>query len=449
MNFLQAVKEGKDIDFMGLRKYFLTGSLFLLAASIVGFFNPGPRYGTDFVGGTEVEVAFKKTVTAKQLRGAVASLGFASPDVVSVADDKNPNHYLIRVKEVTSLDEKQRSALSLLLCVEQEGKADALDAARCPETKKDNKVSASRRSESVKFSPGGDKVTLRLKTDPCEPGNPAKCTLRGDLKSLLSNDILKPLGLALRDGKNNPVVTSRQDRKLEFFFKSKGDQIMDGLVKALGRDTVPTTASGTPLPLRVEWIGPKAGRQLRDAAIKSISIAILFIMAYIAFRFDMRFAPGAIVALLHDVFLALGIMVLSQREVTLSTVAALLTVVGYSINDTVVVYDRIRENLGRYRKLTFPKIINRSITEMLGRTIKTSLLTFVAVVPFVFWGTGVIKDFAFTLIVGVIVGTYSSIYIAAPLTELIDRRLFVRKTKKKRRVRRRKKKTASSATVTS
>ena len=106
MNFLKA---GKDIDFMGLRKYFLTASLFLFTASLIGFFKPVPRYGTDFVGGTEVEVAFKKTVTAKQLRKTVASLGFASPDVVSVANDKNPNHYLIRVKEVTSLDEKQRT----------------------------------------------------------------------------------------------------------------------------------------------------------------------------------------------------------------------------------------------------------------------------------------------------------------------------------------------------
>src|SRR5690606_24254230 len=115
---------------------------------------------------------------------------------------------------------------------------------------------------------------------------------------------------------------------------------------------------------------------------------------------------------------------LAQREVTLSTVAALLTIVGYSINDTVVVYDRIRENLGKYRKMTFPRIINRSITEVLSRTIRTSATTAAALLPFLFFGTGVIKDFAFALLVGILVGTYSSIYMAAPLTEYIDRKFF-------------------------
>ena len=120
-------------------------------------------------------------------------------------------------------------------------------------------------------------------------------------------------------------------------------------------------------------------------------------------------------------------------------IAALLTIVGYSINDTVVVYDRIRENLGRYRKMKFPAVINRSVTEMLGRTLKTSLTTIMVLLPFMVIGTGVIRDFAFTMTVGVVVGTYSSIYVASPLTEFIDRRIFGAAVKKKRRVKRRKK----------
>ena len=238
------------------------------------------------------------------------------------------------------------------------------------------------------------------------------------------------------------MVQNPRDNRVEFYFKSKGAQIMDGLRKGLGAEAVPAT------PLRIEWIGAKAGSQLRDAAIKSITIAVIVIMLYIAFRFDMRFAPGAIAALVHDVFLAMGAMVLARREVTLSTVAALLTIVGYSINDTVVVYDRIRENLGRYRKMSFPKVINRSVTEMLGRTIKTSMSTALALLPFLFFGSGVIRDFAFTLLVGVAVGTYSSIYVAAPLTELIDRRVFGTSIKrKKRRVRRKKKDASPSSEV--
>ncbi len=176
--------------------------------------------------------------------------------------------------------------------------------------------------------------------------------------------------------------------------------------------------------LRVEWIGPKAGAQLRDAAIKSIAIACFFIMAYIAFRFDMRFAPGGIVAFVHDVGIAMGAMVIARKEITLSTVAAMLTIVGYSITDTVVVYDRIRENLGKHRNLSFAAVINLSVSEMLGRTLITSGVTSLALVAFLVWGTGALKDFAFALLVGIVVGTYSSIYVAAPITEWADRRFF-------------------------
>jgi preprotein translocase subunit SecF len=176
--------------------------------------------------------------------------------------------------------------------------------------------------------------------------------------------------------------------------------------------------------LRVEWIGPRAGAQLRDSAIKSVLVSLLFIMAYVAFRFDLRFAPGGIIALAHDVGIALGAMVITQREITLSTVAALLTIVGYSITDTVVVYDRVRENLGKHRDKSFAQIINLSISEMLGRTILVSGATLLSMIMFFIWGTGALKDFAFTLVVGILVGTYSSIYVAAPLTEWIDRRFF-------------------------
>jgi preprotein translocase subunit SecF len=176
--------------------------------------------------------------------------------------------------------------------------------------------------------------------------------------------------------------------------------------------------------MRVEWVGPKAGKLLRDAAFKSIGIAIIFIMAYIAFRFDMRFSPGAIIAMVHDVLIVLGIFVMTGREFTLTTVAALLTIVGYSVNDTVVVYDRIRENLGKHRGKTFHDIINLSVSEVLSRTILTSTTTLLTLGSFLVFGSGAIKDFAFAMFLGIIVGTYSSIYIAAPLTEIIDRRIF-------------------------
>jgi preprotein translocase subunit SecF len=143
-------------------------------------------------------------------------------------------------------------------------------------------------------------------------------------------------------------------------------------------------------------------------------------MVYLSFRFDLRFAPGVNVACMHDAFNVIGLFVLLRKEVTLQTIAAILTIVGYSMNDTVVVYDRIRENLSKHRGKSFPQIINLSVSETLSRTILTSSATMLSMLAFFFWGTGVIKDFALAMVAGIIVGTYSSVYIAAPLTAAID-----------------------------
>jgi preprotein translocase subunit SecF len=192
---------------------------------------------------------------------------------------------------------------------------------------------------------------------------------------------------------------------------------MDGLRKSLGADTVPDRA------LRVEWVGPKAGKQLRDSARNAVAISIVFIMLYLAFRFDLRFAPGVVVACLHDATIVIGVFIILHKEVTLSTVAAILTIVGYSMNDTVVVYDRIRENLTKYRGKSFAQIINLSVSETLSRTLLTSGATALSMLGLLFFTTGVIKDFAIAMLIGIVVGTYSSIYVAAPLTEWIDKKL--------------------------
>jgi preprotein translocase subunit SecF len=272
-----------------------------------------------------------------------------------------------------------------------------------------DKCPAGTRATELKFSPGGDKITLRYDTVP-------------DLK-FIAEHVSAVQDVQLRVAPQNPQVVSERDHKVEVLLKSKGDQLMDGLAKVMGAEAVPEA------PLRVEWVGPKAGKQLRDAAFKSVGLSMVFIMAYIAFRFDMRFAPGAIVGMIHDVFVVMCFFILSRKEFTLSTVAALLTVVGYSVNDTVIIYDRIRENLGKHRGRTFPDMINLSVSETLSRTILTTLTTLIPLTAFLIWGTGTIQDFAFALFVGFITGTYSSVFIAAPTTEYIDRHFF--STKKK------------------
>jgi preprotein translocase SecF subunit len=169
--------------------------------------------------------------------------------------------------------------------------------------------------------------------------------------------------------------------------------------------------------VRRETVGPKIGKELVWAAILSILVAMLLILVYVMWRFEFRFGVGAVVALFHDVIITLGIFSLMNLEISIAIVAALLTIIGYSLNDTIVVYDRIREDLKTYRRSIhdYGAIINQSINETLSRTIITSGTTLMVVVVLYFFGGEVIHDFAFALICGIIIGTYSSIYIASPI----------------------------------
>jgi preprotein translocase SecF subunit len=153
------------------------------------------------------------------------------------------------------------------------------------------------------------------------------------------------------------------------------------------------------------------------SAVYAILFSMLLILIYIMFRFDLKFGVGAVVALFHDIMITLGVFSLFNIEVTIPVIAALLTIVGYSLNDTIVVYDRIRENMKTFKRKIgdFPELINRSINETLSRTIVTSGTTLLVVVVLYFFGGEVIKDFAFALICGIGVGTYSSIFIASPI----------------------------------
>jgi preprotein translocase subunit SecF len=405
---MEIFKPGRVYDFMGMRRFWISLSLLLTMGSLfLTLVWPGPNYGTDFKGGTEVELGFLKNVDAGKVREATQAAGFQHPDVVEVADPANPNRFLIRVQEVSSISEEQKKQLLKALCF-----SDATEPAITPE------CPAGSHAVEAKFSPGGDKISLRYES------NPELDKIRKQVQSIS--------GVELRGSNKNPQLVSPRDFKVEVALKSKGDLLVDGLRKQLGPEVVPESA------LRVEWVGPKAGKQLRDAAIKSIGVAIVFIMAYVALRFDVRFAPGGILGLIHDSVVVIGVFVALRKEITLSTIAAILTIVGYSIADTVIVYDRIRENLGRYRNKTFADIINISISETISRTILTSGTVLLSMVMFFVWGTGVLKDFALALVVGVLAGTYSSIYVAAPLTEWIDRRFFAgdggRKAPKKRKL---------------
>jgi len=174
--------------------------------------------------------------------------------------------------------------------------------------------------------------------------------------------------------------------------------------------------SGSDIELRrEESVGPKIGSELRDAAVNSVVSALALIVLYITVRFVFRYGIAAIIALIHDVALTLGVFSLLNMEISLQIIAAFLTIIGYSLNDTIVVFDRIRENMKLRRKESYRQVINRSINECLSRTVLTSLTTFFVAIMLYIFGGPVIHDFAFALSFGVVVGTYSSMFIASPI----------------------------------
>jgi len=397
---MRLFKSGKIYDFMAVRWYWIGLSLFITFGAAILLLMGKAKLGTDFTGGTEVEIAFKQPVSAGDLRAAVLKAGFSAPGVIKVDDPKNPNRYLIRVEEVSTISLEKQAEIEKALCLSSGAATDA-----CP---------SERQATEVKFSPGGDKISIRYRNAP-------------DL-DWVKQHIAGVKGVALRPGEHNPMLQNARDNKVEIQLMSKGDQLMGGLRQGLGADVVPESA------LRTEWIGPRAGAQLRDSAVKSVVVSIVFIMVYIAFRFDLRFAPGGIVALTHDALGTVGILILLGKEINLTTIAAVLTIVGYSVNDTVIVYDRVRENLGKLRGTSFFQLINISTSEMLGRTLLTSSTVVIALLGFFIWGTGELKDFSLALVIGVVLGTYSSIYVALPLTEWLDHTLFSKVGAKKKPV---------------
>ena len=167
--------------------------------------------------------------------------------------------------------------------------------------------------------------------------------------------------------------------------------------------------------VRTEAVGPKIGSELKSQAIRAILYAMVLIMIYVAFRFDLKFGVAAIIATIHDIVMSVGIFALADKEISLAVVAAFLTIVGYSLNDTIVVFDRISENLRSMRRESYAEIVNTSVNQTLSRTIITGGATLIVLLFLYFMGGSVIHDFVFALLIGILIGTYSSIFIAAPL----------------------------------
>jgi preprotein translocase subunit SecF len=371
---MELFKPRGTINFMKYRGPLISGSLILTLLGFISIFYPEPNWGIDFKGGTELQLKFDPSIKAGDIRSALSKTG-EEAEVVTV--EGRPGEFLVRVGKASQLSEQKKAKVEKTV-------GDAIAGVKV---------------EELKISPGGDKISLRF---------------ADNVEVSAIESVLKASGVKVR---SVAPFGSNDKHRYEAQLVGVADEVVATL-KQVFADKAPEA------PLRVEWVGPKAGQQLRNAAVKSLLWALMFIMAYVALRFDLRFAPGGVIALIHDALITVLVFVIIRREVNLSTVAALLTILGYSINDTIVIFDRIRENMTRMRDLSMYDLINVSTTQTLSRSLLTSFVTLLSVIPFLIWGTPVIKDFALALIIGMVVGSYSTIYIAAPLTEWMDKKLF-------------------------
>ncbi len=370
---MEIIRHDTNIAFIPNSKKFLIGSGIVVLISWIIIAVMGLNYGIDFSGGTEIQVRFDKTVEISDIRAAIGTMQGISGEVQTFGP-ASKNEYLLKLARISYVTEERKAGL-------EKGLRDAYG----------NK--GFRRffhSES-----GGDKVEFTLDE-------------KVDVKEV--EKIFDNVDLSV----NELTVSGSEGRHVyRAVLRGLGPHITTALNEKFAKDSFQI--------LRLDSVGPKVGEQLKQKGILAIIYALLGILIYIALRFDIRFAPGAVVALIHDVSITAGIFAIVGIEFTIPTIAALLTIVGYSLNDTIVVYDRIRENLSKAKVKPLEQVVNESINQTLSRTLLTSFTTLVVVVALLIFGGGIIFDFALALLIGVLVGTYSSVFIASPIMIIIYR----------------------------
>jgi preprotein translocase subunit SecF len=369
-----------NIDWMGKAKYFfaLSGLLLLIGWSAI-FMKGGIKYGIDFKGGTNVDVRFAQPPNIDQLRSSLQAQGLGNSEIQSISDIATPN------------------SNEVMIFVEQAGKGD-----EARDESKAKVLTALNSTYGVQSSgkPDFNSVTPSALASFLQQKDPLNLSVNGaDKYTQLAKNLL-----AFRDKTKNGVIAS-------FDELSRIDGATPAVINALKSDfaLAPFTIA------QVEIVGPKVGGELRNQAIRVTLYALAGMLVYIAFRFQWVYGAAAVIAVFHDVLITLGLFKIFGFEISLTVIAALLTLVGYSMNDTIVIFDRIRENSRLLRKEAFADVVNKSINQTLSRTILTSGLTFLTVLVLFLMGGQVLRAFAFALVVGIVVGTYSSFGIAAPL----------------------------------
>jgi preprotein translocase subunit SecF len=371
---------GVNLDWMGKAKFFVALSLALLLIGGISIYREGGlRYGIDFKGGTDVYVGFAGPPPIDQLRQGLTAQGLGDSQIQSISDNTNSGAHDV----VIALERKEEGDQAL-----DTGKQAILTALQ-----KTLGTTASGLPDfnSISALALADFLTRK---DPLGLG-----PVGGPRYSQLAQKLTDA-----RDKDHGGILTS--------FDELKNVEGADTRVLTSLRDGF---SLGTFTIRNVEIVGPRVGAQLRRQAIYATLYALAGMLVYIAFRFEWVYGAAAVVAVFHDVLITLGFFSLFHYEISLTVIAALLTLVGYSMNDTIVIFDRVRENLRLMRREPLAVIVNRSINQTLSRTILTSGLTFITVLVLFLMGGRVLRSFSFAMVVGVVVGTYSSFGIAAPI----------------------------------
>jgi preprotein translocase subunit SecF len=376
-----------NIDWMGKAKYFYTLSGILLIAGWASIFlkggpvGGGLPYSIDFKGGTNVDVRFAQPPNIDKIRSGLTTQGLGNSEIQSVSDFGNRNNN------------------EVLIFVEQKGQGEETgDASRAQVISALNAIYGVQSSSKPDFN--ADSNTASSLAAFLNQHDPlGLSTNAGDRYQQLARAILN-----YRDTTAQGVLTNFDDL-------SRVPGVTPAIVSLLKSDF----DLGSFAIRGVEIVGPKVGGELRKQAVLVTLYALGGMLVYIAFRFEWVYGAAAVLAVFHDVLITLGFFSLLHFEISLTVIAALLTLVGYSMNDTIVIFDRIRENNRLLRREEFASVVNRSINQTLSRTILTSGLTFLTVLVLFLMGGQVLRAFSFALVVGIVVGTYSSFGIAAPL----------------------------------
>lgn len=376
------IPHNTKFDFVGKRHIAVTLSLLANAAVILWAVFHGLNFGVDFAGGTEMEVKFQQTVDASAIRKGVEDLGFTDASVQTYGPESE-HTYLIRVGRIALMSQEDVNRV----------------------------VQAVQAKFPVQGQPhfnadAGDKIDFQFQGTPPTPDQ-----LRAAVEAA---------GVRVRDVREEAGLTAGT--------KSFA-VITQGIQDKIERELSSRFGEAKPEVRRVEYVGPAVGRELRNQGFKAVLYAMALIVVYVGLRFDFRFSPGVIIAIVHDAIITLGYFAFTGREFNLTSVAVILTVVGYSVNDTVVVYDRIRENAGRFKGKKLGDLVNVSINEVLGRTFLTSFATALSLIGLLIYGVGTIFDFSAAMMIGIISGTYSTWFIAAPMTIWLEERAEKKKAK--------------------